>query len=86
MTSARQFMSSKRWFNDLRKVLQNLEDVDALCNASLDDTGGEWLREMMLCRLEPRAAVAQPRQILEALGMIHALRERDPEQEFDELH
>jgi hypothetical protein len=33
MTSARQFMSSKRWFNDLRKVLQNLEtcleDVDA---------------------------------------------------------
>jgi hypothetical protein len=25
MTSARQFMSSKRWFNDLRKVLQNLE-------------------------------------------------------------
>jgi hypothetical protein len=41
---------------------------------------------MMLCRLEPRAAVAQPRQILEALGMIHALRKRDPEQEFDELH
>jgi hypothetical protein len=68
MTSARQFTSSKRWFSDLRRVLKNLEtcleDVDALCDASLDDTGGEWLCEMMLCRLELRAAVAHPRQIL----------------------
>jgi hypothetical protein len=30
--------------------------------------------------------VVHPRQILETLGMIHALRKHHQEQEFDELH
>jgi hypothetical protein len=90
MTSHKSNDSTKRWFSDLRKVTRNLnvclDDVIALCNAAPQDTGGNWLCDLLLCRMDLAGALSHADSILISTGMIHALHKLEQDQLLDELH
>jgi hypothetical protein len=89
MTSA-MHGSTRSWIAGVVSFAENLaaavDNVDALCNAVPDDSGGAWACDLALASIQMRAALAAVLVVLQDLNQQAVVYKIEHEQGLTELH